>query len=153
MLVRVAPNPMRELGLVMKMGAITAVQAKSPAKAAGIKPGDQITGIDGGPVGDPMSLPYRLDHQAGKTIEITLIRKGETKPVTLKVTLREPIEIPPAEHPNDQTAVSSLGIAYHVLNEVAEVKPGSPAAKAGLRPGDVMIRAVAILRPRTCCKN
>ncbi len=52
----VAPNPMRELGLVMKMGEITAIQDGSPAKAAGIKPGDRITQIDGGPAGDPMTL-------------------------------------------------------------------------------------------------
>ena len=57
----VAPNPMRELGLVMKMGEITAVQDGSPAAAAGIKPGDRITQIDGGPVGDPMRLPDRLN--------------------------------------------------------------------------------------------
>ena len=34
---------MRTLGLVMKMGEITAVQAGSPAAAAGIRPGDRIT--------------------------------------------------------------------------------------------------------------
>ena len=56
----VARKPMRELGLVMKMGEITAVQAGSPAVAAGIKPGDLIRKVDGSPVADPMT-PARLN--------------------------------------------------------------------------------------------
>ena len=54
--ITVPPNPMRQLGLVMTMGQITAVQAGSPAAAAGIKPGDQIDKVDGRPAGDPMKL-------------------------------------------------------------------------------------------------
>ena len=37
--VRVAPDPMRWFGLMMEMGPITAIQAGSPAAAAGIEPG------------------------------------------------------------------------------------------------------------------
>ena len=37
--------------------------------------------------------------------------------------------------------VSELGVAYHVLNTVERVVDGSPAAKAGLQPGDVLVMA------------
>ena len=48
---------MRTLGLVMKMGKITAVQADSPADEADLRAGDFITAIDGQSPGDPMRLP------------------------------------------------------------------------------------------------
>ena len=41
-------------------------------------------------------------------------------------------------------SVSALGVAYHVLNEVDSVIEGSPAAKAGMKPGDVLVEATLI---------
>ena len=41
-------------------------------------------------------------------------------------------------------AISSLGIAYRVLNRVREAVPGSPAAKAGLRGGDEIVSATIL---------
>ena len=56
--IEVPPRPMRTLGLVMKMGKITAVQANSPAAEAGhSRPATSSTAIDGQPPGDPMRLP------------------------------------------------------------------------------------------------
>ena len=62
------------LGLVMKMGPITAVQADSPAAAAGIMPGDVIEKIDGNagrrsddaarPTPPPRRKDGRTDHPA-----------------------------------------------------------------------------------------
>jgi len=48
------------------------VQADSPALAAGIGPGDVILKVDGQPVGDPMTLPDRLNTAAGKTVQLTI---------------------------------------------------------------------------------
>jgi C-terminal processing protease CtpA/Prc len=69
----VAPQPLRELGLVMKMGPITALQENSPAEKAGFKPGDRIESIDGKEMADvhadrdswtPLTLPAYLQRAA-----------------------------------------------------------------------------------------
>ena len=68
-------TPCDALGLVMKMGPITAIQADSPAAAAGLAPGDVIEKIDGSTDFDPMTLPDQLRRRAGKTVELTIRRK------------------------------------------------------------------------------
>jgi len=135
--IAVEPNPMRRLGLVMKMGKITAVQAGSPAQMAGIQPGDMLVK----PGGDPLTLPDRLDKMAGETLEITLQRETEKTPIETTARLREPYASYPPADVNNPVAVPSLGIAYQVLNRVDSVIEGSPAAQAGLRPGDVIVNA------------
>ena len=74
---RVAANPMRHVGLVMKMGPIAAIQADSPAAAAGILPGDVIRKVDGRPVADPMTLPDRTrPPRRARRSNLTIERKG-----------------------------------------------------------------------------
>ena len=69
----VPAQPLRQFGLVMKMGPITAVQDDSPADNAGLKAGDVIETVDGKPIGDggdareagmPMTLPDYLRRAA-----------------------------------------------------------------------------------------
>ncbi len=132
----VAPNPVRITGLVMKMGPVTAVQADSPAEGAGIKAGDTIRD----PAGDPMFLPEWLRRKAGQTVELTIQHKGATEPSPTPVRLRQPLYYAPPV-PNSPVSSSALGVAYQVLNRVDRVIEGSPAAQAGLRPGDLITYA------------
>jgi regulator of sigma E protease len=130
----VTPRPMRTLGLVMKMGKITAVQRHSPAEAAGIRPGDFITSVDGQEPGDPMRLPDRLRRRAGETIKLALSRQGsagENETIERDITLRD---APWTDEPDAGSPVSvpSLGIAYKVLNVVHQTEKDSPAAQAQL---------------------
>jgi regulator of sigma E protease len=135
--VTVEPDPMRDLGLVMAMGSVTAVQADSPAATAGIQPGDHIVQPDG----DPMTLPDRLARQAGKTVELKLERGKNKEAVVCSAQLREPPEIIPSMFRNSPVAIPALGVTYRVLNKVDRVVEGSPAAKAGMQPGDVIVAA------------
>jgi regulator of sigma E protease len=140
--IQVAPNPMRTLGLVMKMGEIAAVQAGSPAVAAGIRPGDLILKVDGQPVADPLKLPEQLNKAAGKIVKLTVQRKAET--LVVPIQARQPIEFSPPDTGDSPIDIASLGIAYRVLNQVDHVIKGSPAAKAGIAPEDVIVQAKLI---------
>jgi len=140
----VAPAPVRQLGMSMKMGKVTAIQTHGPAQAAGIAPGDTITKIDGEPVGDPMTLPDRIRIRAwkeppGTAVTLTVIRPDKPGPVDIRVPLRRPDSFESSLFPGDPVAVPALGIAYEVSGEVAAVDAGGPAAKAGLKPGDVIV--------------
>ena len=138
--VPVEPQPMRDLGLVMTMGPVTAVQKDSPAEAAGIKPGDRLVE----PNGDPMTLPDRLARQAGKTIQLKLEREKSKEPIVCSVQLRRPTETVPSVFRDSPVAVPALGIAYRVLSKVDRVIAGSPADKAGMKPDDVIVQAKLI---------
>ncbi len=146
--IEVPVKRMRRLGLVMGMGPIRAVQKESPAAKAGIQPGDRITAIDGDPVGDPMTLADRLRRRAGETVALTVERESEPEPLTLEATLREvdwfetlSSDMYGADVPMTAPA---LGIAFPVLNRVEAVLEDSPAAKAGLQPGDEIVEAILL---------
>ncbi|MGD9720833.1 MAG: site-2 protease family protein [Pirellulales bacterium] len=150
--INVPPRPMRTLGLVMKMGKITAVQDHSPAAAAGLREGDFITMVDGAPPGDPMRLPDVLRRRAGEKIVLGISRQGnagEEQKLEKEVTLREPLWSDLSDGmliangaPVD---VPALGIAYRVLNIVDKADKDSPAALAQLtkdgKPADVPVFA------------
>jgi regulator of sigma E protease len=138
---KVEPQRMRELGLAMRMGPVTAVQRGSPAAIAGIQPGDWI--VD--PGGDPMRLPDRLARRAGQQVDVTLFRDwmGLPLPLVVPVRLREPTEIL-IEGPNGPLGIPALGCACRVLNQVASVVPGGPAARAGIQAGDLLTKATLV---------
>jgi len=145
--IEVAPRHMRRMGLVMEMGKISAVQKNSPAAKAGIQVGDMISKIDGQSPGDPMTLPGRLRRRAGKTIVLTVVReKGAKKPIDIKVTLtlRQADWLERPVMKGNPMSIPALGVAYAVLNRVHSTIAGSPADKAGLRPGDVITEATVI---------
>jgi len=90
---------------------------------------------------DPVRLPGWCYEHAGKPMTFEIEREiatGQRKPETLTVT---PDDTPPrtkfalSDEPVD---VSGLGLCYPIRPQVIAVRPGSPAAKAGLKPGDVI---------------
>jgi regulator of sigma E protease len=138
----VEPTSMRDFGLVMTMDPISAVQPDSPAKTAGLEPGDKILSIDGQPVGNPITLPYRMRRAAqdGKTINLEIERKSEPKPLTLSIMPRVP-ESADELLPTNPMSAPALGIAYKVWTKVTAVNANTPAADAKLQPGDEIISA------------
>jgi regulator of sigma E protease len=150
--IEVAPAHMRHLGLIMQMGPITAIQNDSPAADADIRKGDRIVAINGQPADDepplnPMTLPERLRKMAEKgtsQITLALAREGEKRPVEVTVGLRQAERYWAAFDATSPMTVPALGIAYRVLPRVEGVEQGGPAAKAGLKRGDVVVRATLI---------
>jgi len=152
--IEVPPAPVRDLGMVMEMGPIAAIQADSPAAAAGIQSGDMILRIDGQPPEDPMFLPewFRRRAETSPRITLTVQREGQEKPVDIPVPLRraDRYAIP---REGDSLSIPSLGIALRVGNRIERVSKGGPAAGAGVQAGDVVVAAIAILPDRESVPN
>jgi regulator of sigma E protease len=157
----VPPQPLREFGLVMTMGPITAVQVNSPAAEAGIAAGDVIELVDGQPIADgsadsegwtPLTLPDYLRKAAidQRAVEFTVRRKSgdgsDTEQAVVRVTPVVPIGINSEIPPGAPLAADAVGIAYRIENRVHAVRPDGPAASTGITTGDRITEAT-IRRP------
>jgi regulator of sigma E protease len=141
-------RPMRTLGLHMQIGPIVAVRQGSPAAGAGFMTGDVIEAVNGEPVGDPLWLGQRLTPAPGDfdPIEFTVRRrdnKGQPTTRTIPVVPELPRQLN-GSFSMGAVAVESIGIAFRVTPTVAGVEPRSPAAKANIKPGDVIVEAAFV---------
>jgi serine protease Do len=147
------------LGLEEARGALVAsVVPGSPADSAGLRPGDVIVTFEGEAIADIKDLTREVAAvRPASRIELEIWRDGDVD--TVKVNLGEnPDDLAmktsgPGETHGESTA--SLGLMLMPLTPdsrqrfgiekevegalVAEVVPGSPAARRGLRPGDVIL--------------
>jgi serine protease Do len=149
------------LGVKENYGAlISAVTPDSPAQKAGMEAGDVVVKFDGREVVTTRGLP-RLVSQTpiGKTVDVEVLRKGERR--TLKVTVARLMEDEPAEQKlageNTPQSGKLIGLALAPLDEalrkqygldaktkgvvITQVDPQSPAAKRGIKVGDVIVEA------------
>ncbi|MBX3427261.1 MAG: site-2 protease family protein [Pirellulales bacterium] len=159
------PQAAVEFGLSMEMGQIVAVQSGSPAAQAGIKAGDFLDQIADPAAADPaapsplthpdpIALPEVLRQMAADNRDVRLtIRSARgaaegREPTASKVVPLRPVAwIEEPLERDDPVPAPALGIAYRVLNKVDSVAPGSPADKAGLRSGDILVRAAFVAPP------
>lgn len=128
---------------------INYVQKDSPADKAGIKRGDIITKIAGNTIKREQDLHYFIAQVApGETIELEGFRDGKSKDFKAKLVARDD-DLPSSNAPSSdedrlgvevkdltQSIKQQIGFDEGVL--VVQVKPGSPAQRAGLKRGDVI---------------
>ncbi len=141
-------------GVKEREGVLVAdVMKGGPAEAAGLRPGDVIVEFNGGPIKEVPELQRRVAAVSpGQAVRLTVIRDG--KPVRLNVKIGEmPSDEPkPALAEDDEgwglsvepiTGEAALRLNLPVPSGllVTDVTAGSPADKAGLRRGDVIIEA------------
>ncbi len=125
------------LGVALKKGDIYSLPAEvlsaradGPAGKSGLKAGDVIVEVDGGPIERQAQLRHALGrHYAGDKVKIAVRRGGER--MEAEVTLAE--KLAPFQHPF--LGVLPLRIPESEVR-VRFVYPDSPAAKAGIQPGD-----------------
>lgn len=146
--VSVPPRPLKQLGLVMKLGPIRAVQLGSPAAKAGVKAGDMLLKVDGQPIGDPMTLPFRLATKPGVKVALSIERDG--KPLELTVAQRERFSYEQTFSLEDPLSIPSLGLAYDVTPTVVAV--GDPLSGGQIAPGDT-IASVRFVLPEAMLRG
>ena len=139
------------LGLQSKDGAlVSTVQAKSPASKAGLRAGDVIIAVGVKPVSGPRDLSKAIAAAGpGASVHLKIVRDGNQK--SLNVALKELAAKTLAAAPGGKRPANGpqLGLMLRETDKgvvVAQVVPDSPAARKGLRSGDV-ISKVAGNRP------
>ncbi len=149
-------NHRESVGLVTKMGPISAVQTGSPAEKAGLKPGDQIVALNGKPIGvdrdgkigwNPNTLGEQLTTlgQSSETVVLDVIRASESEAESISVSLRPVTWIEHPFSPKSPASAPALGIAYLLTSQVEAIVPGSPASQADLQPGDQLLSAQLVM--------
>jgi len=147
------PELAKGLGMPDAKGALVAsVSDDSPAMKAGIKAGDIITEYDARPVARSEALPRLVaDTPVGREVSITVVRDGRAVKLQTKVAkLDEPDQKVAAEagekgklgvavEPVTPAVAQELGLKETTGVVVRRVEDGSPAANAGIRPGDVIL--------------
>jgi Do/DeqQ family serine protease len=143
------------LGLDRPRGAlIRNVHPKGPAAKAGLKAGDVVMSVDGYDVQDPRALTYRFSTKGvGGVAELRFMRQGQA--FVAKVSRVPALEDPPRDardltgrHPLSGTRVANLSPA--VAEElgidadgngviVLDVKANTPAARIGVKRGDIVL--------------
>ncbi len=137
---------------------VSEITPKGPAEAAGIKPGDTITALDGKKIktGDELVADI-ITRKPGSKIKIDYMRDGKPESTTVTVTDREKL-FPGAEEGEEQGGPekpqeSKLGLTVQDLTPamkerfgvdhgvvITAVKPGSWADDNNFNVGDVILQ-------------
>jgi serine protease Do len=143
----------RSFGLNKTQGALVAdVTPKGPADQAGIKRGDVIVSYNGKKIDESSSLPAVVaSTPVGKTVPVEIMRDGSMKTVSVAIGKLndQTASLEPGQEKNawgltmqnipaEERAQMNLTTKEGVL--VQEVAPASPAADAGIQPGDVILQ-------------
>ncbi len=132
-----APQPQRDFGFRLTMGPVVAVQQSSPAAAAGIQPGDILLAINDQHINDPQDVDALFAPYIGADVTVTVLRAGQR--MEMPVTPRAPTMTGEAIGMGRATSSESIGAAFAILDEIAEIVPGGPADQAGLQVGDRIV--------------
>ena len=150
-------NLAKSFGLKTAEGILVSeVQLDSPAAKAGLKQGDVILKLDGTQLADVADLRNRVALiPPGKSGVLTIIRDGQEQQVDVAIG-EQPSDFSKAAPASTDQGTSSLrqfGLSFQDLSPelaerlgyqekqgvvVSEVEEGSPAAAAGMRPGQLI---------------
>jgi serine protease Do len=152
-----------EFGLKDRKGAVVkTVTPGGAASRAGFEPGDVILNYNGKPVASRDDLVRMVvATKPGTTVPVRIVRDGQQRSLNVTVEeldLESESSVSARNRERDETAQStSTGFGLRLQNIspadarelkldntrgalIADVEQGSPAARQGLRPGDVIVR-------------
>jgi len=130
---------------------VTQVLPDLPGEKAGLKQGDIVIELDGKEVKDASDLRNKISATPpGTEINLTIVRDGKEKRIDITLAELPGVEEPGVEITKDDD-IPNLGMELAKADEndiapygysgglvIENVKPGSPAAAAGLSPGDLI---------------
>ena len=145
----------QEMGLPKPGGILVSqVSRNGPGAAAGIKPGDVITAINGKPVDDPEAMRFRLATlPIGSEAHITILHNGSER--TVDILLAPPPETPPRDVTEIKGRTPLAGAVVANINPavaeeigvtpeakgvvILQVKPNTPAGRFQFQPRDIIV--------------
>jgi Do/DeqQ family serine protease len=143
----------RSLGLSRPQGLIvTELYQGGPGDRAGLREGDVITAIDGAEVNDQSGLNFRVGTKSpNESVAVSVVRDGRTQTINARVqTLPgdakgDGLLIQDGPFSGAQIAALNPALADRLGGDpfatgllITSVQRGSYAARAGLRPGDLV---------------
>ncbi len=144
------PELAQAFSIPFRKGAIvTSVEPGSAAQKAGLKAGDIVTEVNGRPIRNATDLRNAIGLlRVGDKVRMKVVRNGKT--LQLSATVAKPTL---SHLEGDELNPYLAGAVLSDIQEnspwygriegvlVAEVAPGSPAWRAGLREGDIIVAA------------
>ena len=147
----ITPQLQEILGLKSTIGAlVSSIEPNSPAANAGLKSGDVIVEYDGKKIKDLFQLRNLVTKtEIDKEVEIVVIRDG--KELKLKATI---VELSTGHTIDKKDLLRNLGLVVQTLTPelainlgyegekgviITNIHKGSPAHKAGLNKGDLIV--------------
>jgi serine protease Do len=129
---------------------VTGVKPESPADKAGVEVGDILVAANGAPLTGPEQLLGAL-RKSGPVLKLTVrdTRTGRDTEVSVNLTGTAPtkplpagVDAPVNANPGSLGAVTELAFNDDDFAvKITEVEPNSAAARAGLRPGILVLAA------------
>ena len=140
------------LDLEVASGAlVTQVEPGSVAAEVGLQPGDVVVAIDGQAITGGTQLRNRIGlMRAGTRLRVGFIRDGERQTVEATIRPEEGARLSSGSGGGDAigrlegAVLRNLDPSHPRYGEVegvlvADLQPGSPAARAGVQPGDIVV--------------
>ena len=143
----ITPRIAQALGLKQSKGVVvTGVGDGSAAARAGLQPGDVLTSLDGKPLQSVQQLRNTEGLlPLGSTLQLGIVRDGQPRQVSATLSAEKLASLD-----GGQLDPRLAGVRFRELSQsqrdqgwygaaVSTVQPGSRAAQAGLRAGDVVV--------------
>jgi len=105
------------------------VSPNKPAARAGLQFGDRIVAINGEKINDFDDMRLAIGMNSGTALRVDYLRNGQLRTTAMT----------PEREDSDFGPVGRAGIRPYLDSTIGRVKPGSPAAIAGLQTGDRIV--------------